>query len=118
MKKDRRIMLPETFVKELDQKLKDSGIVTMVQDFMREHPEYWSDCMELYDKPEPDKICTCNLSVCCVNNKDAIPNAVPFITVDVGSYKSTICMLWDHTLQGGTFSVKIERASDSEVQHD
>lgn len=118
MTKDRRLMLPETFVKEINQKLKDSGIVTMVQDFVREHPEYWSDCSEAYGKPEPDKICSCSMSVSCVNSKDAIQNAVPFITVDVGSYKSTICMLWDHTLQGGTFSVKIERASETEVQHD
>ena len=101
-------MLPETFVKELDQKLKDSGIVKMVQDFVREHPEYWSDCMELYNKPEPDKICTCTVSICCVNSKDAIKDAVPFITVDVGSYKSIICMLADHTLQGGSFNVEVK----------
>ena len=101
-------MLSEAFVKELDKKLKDSGIVTMVQDFMREHPEYWTDCLEVYDKPEPDKICTCSMSVCCVNSKDAIQNAVPFITIDVGSYKSIICMLSDHTLQGGTFNVEVK----------
>ena len=101
-------MLSETFVKELDKKLKDSGIVTMVQDFMREHPEYWADCLEVYDKSKPDMICTCSMSVCCVNSKDAIENAVPFITIDVGSYRSTICMLADHTLRGGSFNVEVK----------
>lgn len=97
-------MNSEELVKELDKRLRGSGIITLVQDFARSNPNYWTKC-----KNSDDVICSCGISIACVNAKEAIPNAVPFVSVDIGSFDFEITTLWDHTFTGGSLNVEVRK---------
>ena len=84
---------------EINKRLKDSGIVTLVQDFARQGTDYWTHVKN----NDTELICSCTISITCIAKPDSYSTAVPFMTADIGSFNkgSKICMLSDHTLTGG-----------------
>ena len=97
-------MNSEELVKEINKRLKGSGIVTLIQDFARNNPNYWTGCNN-----SDDVICSCGISVSCVNAKEAIPRATPFVSIYIGSFDADITTLWDHTSSGGSLNVEVRK---------
>ena len=83
----------EQVCKDILKLLRKSGIVTKVQDFCRNNPDYWGDTTD-----GQNKISGCTISIACVNQEHAIPNAVPFISVNVGTSVGKLVEVSDHTL--------------------
>lgn len=83
----------EQVCKDILNLLRKSGIVTKVQDFCRNNPDYWGDTTD-----GQDKISGCSISIACVNKEHAIPNAVPFMSVSIGTSVGKLIEVSDHTL--------------------
>lgn len=105
------LMNSSELILSINKRLQESGVIDDITDFLHEHPEYFTKCLN------SDKyvISSCNINVAMHCKPSERQNTNAFISIDLGAYDAVGSYLSDHSRSTGSKVVLKRRINGEEV---